>query len=66
MPNARYCVIREDTNIVVNVVVWDGNLETWQPPENCIAVQSDEAGIGWEYDELNNDFENPDIEEPPE
>jgi len=44
----NWAVIDSNTNIVVNVVLWDG-VSTWSPPEGCIAIQSDVAGIGWIY-----------------
>lgn len=45
-----YAVINTETGIVENVVVWDGSVESgWSPPEGCIAIQSDVAGIGWTY-----------------
>jgi hypothetical protein len=45
---ANYAVINQSESIVVNVVCWDGEAE-WSPPEGCIAVESDFAGIGWVY-----------------
>ena len=47
--NQNYCVIDEYTDIVVNIVVWDG-VTPWEPPAGTFAVQSDTAGIGWIYD----------------
>ena len=37
---------------VINVVVWDGDAETWQPPEGSQAVQVPDgvvASIGYTY-----------------
>jgi hypothetical protein len=31
---------------VINVQQWDGNIESWRPPEDCSAVRSDVANIG--------------------
>lgn len=31
-----YAII--ENGVVVNIVVWDGNTETWQPPEGATAV----------------------------
>lgn len=49
----RYALIDGD-GIVQNVVLWDGNLDTWQPPEGLTPVKvpdTDNAlhsvGIGW-------------------
>lgn len=42
-----------ENGVVVNVVVWDGNIEAWQPPEGMTAVEvTDETGpayIGFPY-----------------
>ena len=27
-----------ENNVVTNNVVWDGNIETWQPPVNSVQV----------------------------
>lgn len=53
-----YAVIDIQTNIVVNVVVWDGH-SSWSPPEGCIAIQSDLAGIGWTYNPKDGSFTPP-------
>lgn len=48
---ARYAIVKTDEipNVVINTHEWDGNVGNWQPPPNRIAVQSDEAGIGWTW-----------------
>lgn len=33
MTTENYLVIQE--NIVTNVCVWDGNIQTWQPPQDA-------------------------------
>ena len=33
----RYVILNKDGGWLENVVLWDGNMETWQPPENTIA-----------------------------
>lgn len=49
MTEVNYAVVRADTGIVENVVVWDGVSE-WLPPDGCFAVvNGDGAGIGWSY-----------------
>lgn len=46
-----YAII--ENGIVINVVVWDGNTETWQPPEGTTAVEvtndTGPAYIGFPY-----------------
>lgn len=46
----RFAIVRGSH--VVNVIEWDGNLETWQPPEGCSAVldHSDAASPGDAWD----------------
>ena len=35
---AHYAVISSATSIVVNLVEWDGNLATWQPPAGTFTI----------------------------
>lgn len=42
----RYAVV-DSSGLVVNVVLWDGNAESWQPPEQHQAILSLSAGPGW-------------------
>ena len=42
----RYAIVDVATNVVLNVVMWDGNTETWQPPEGTAAYPSDTASPG--------------------
>lgn len=46
----EYAVINSETNIVENVVLWDGKSE-WQPPAGTYtqSLTGTEAGIGWEF-----------------
>jgi hypothetical protein len=44
----RYAVIQESDNLVVNVIMWDGQAE-WSPPEDCFVVQSDTLNVGDTY-----------------
>ncbi len=41
----RYAVVDSTTNIVLNVVLWDG-VAPWSPPENTYVIQSDTLEIG--------------------
>jgi len=50
MSDQTYAII--DDGIVVNIVVWDGNTETWQPPEGSTAVEitaEQVVGVGYTY-----------------
>lgn len=44
MSNA-YAIIDEKGGWLVNTVMWDGNLETWQPPPGTIAKPVEEVDI---------------------
>lgn len=42
-----------ENGVVANIVVWDGDTETWSPPEGSIVIPIPEgvvAGIGCRYD----------------
>ena len=45
----RHAVIDKKTNMVVNVVMWDGN-NKWNPPNGNYVIQSDIADAGDLYD----------------
>ena len=32
----RYVILNKDGGWLENIVMWNGNLETWQPPEGTI------------------------------
>lgn len=38
MTTQNYLMINESTNIVENISVWDGDLNTWQPPANTLML----------------------------
>ena len=46
-----YAVINEQTNIVENVILWDGESQ-WQPPAGTYvqSLEGYEAGIGWVFE----------------
>lgn len=49
MVTAMNYAIIDASNLVINMVAWDGN-PPWQPPDGCIAVlATSEASIGWSY-----------------
>lgn len=47
-------IIDPATNKVVNSTV------AWEPPEGCIAVENEKAGIGWAYNPEDGSFTPPD------
>ena len=55
-------MIRGD--VVENVILWDGDLLKWQPPEGVACVKaSGSCGIGWTWD--GETFIAPVVPEPP-
>jgi hypothetical protein len=38
-----YAIIDKEGGWLVNLVVWNGNLEDWQPPSGTIAVPIEEV-----------------------
>lgn len=53
----NYLLIDESTNIVDNVVMWDGNTNTWQPPENHIWMpQATTPALIWFWDAAIKDY----------
>lgn len=38
-----YAIIDSNVGWLINLVKWDGNLETWQPPEGTIAKLASEV-----------------------
>ncbi len=61
MEDQRDAVIQTIDNVVVNVVMWNGDTgpDGWHPPEGCFTVQSDTANIGDIYDPENGTFTPP-------
>lgn len=53
----RYAIVNNTTNVVENVIVWDG--ETPYEPEEgrSVVPASDEVSIGWSY--VNGIFSAP-------
>ena len=50
----RYAII--ENGIVANVVVWDGNTETWQPPTGSTAnllPDDSPVSVGFTFDGTN-------------
>ena len=54
----KYAVINSETNIVENVIVWDGESH-WAPPAGYYIEEIGDscAGIGWSY--INGQFAPP-------
>lgn len=49
MTTQKYLQIEE--NVVTNIVVWDGNTQTWSPPTDAtMLVQATTGAMLWELD----------------
>lgn len=52
----NYLII--ENNVVTNIVLWDGNPQTWTPPSDSIQlVQSTTPDMVWVYNKSNSDWE---------
>jgi hypothetical protein len=48
MSAQNYCMVNEATNVCDNVVVWDGNPDTWTPPAGYLMlVQATTPAKNW-------------------
>lgn len=51
MSAQNYCMVNEATNVCDNVVVWDGNPDTWTPPAGYLMlVQATTPAKTWGWD----------------
>ena len=41
--NERYVILNADRGWLENTIIWDGNLETWQPPQGTIVKLESEV-----------------------
>lgn len=60
VPNngVRYAMVKD--NLVYNVCLWDGNLATWQPPDDgTVMIANEYAGIGDWWEEAEQRFYRP-------
>jgi len=59
MTTQQYLMIPTETNVVENICVWDGDVNTWQPPSNTLMlVQSETQSIVWEAVVIDNKITN--------
>ena len=58
---ARWAMVHDSYYYVANVIEWDGNAETWQPPAGYFMVEDTEgkASPGGTYDLESGDFSPP-------
>lgn len=51
MTAQNYCMVNEQTNVCDNVVMWDGNPNTWTPPVGYLMlVQDTTPAKNWQWD----------------
>lgn len=49
MTTQSYLMINLQSNVVDNCVLWDGNTDVWQPPQNyLLLVDSETPALIWE------------------
>jgi len=52
----RYAVVNEQSDIVENCIMWDGDETIWKCPQGFYLVESLQAGIGDVYNKNDNEF----------
>jgi len=61
---ARYAIIDQATDLVINVAEWSGNVP-WKPGGGVRVVRTDVAGPGWTHDPQSGEFSPPPDSETP-
>lgn len=57
MTTQNYLVINQSTNVVENVCLWDGNTNTWQPPQGYLMlVQDTTPAMVWQLNADKTDW----------
>lgn len=62
MSATNWAIIDDATNLVINVILWDGVSQWTKPPDSTVLETSafaPEPGIGWLYDRANDVFLSP-------
>ena len=58
MTTQNYILIDKATNIVKNIIVWDGNNATWTPPEELLVlVHAQTSAMVWDLNADKTDYE---------
>ena len=58
MTTQNYILIDKATNIVKNIIVWDGNNATWTPPEELLVlVHAKTSAMVWDLNADKTDYE---------
>jgi len=57
MTAQNYCVVDEQTGVCDNIVLWDGDTQTWTPPPQHLAlVQATTPAKIWELNQDNTEY----------
>lgn len=57
MTTQNYLMINEETNIVENICLWDGDTNIWQPPAGFLMmVQATTIALVWIWDAAITDW----------
>jgi hypothetical protein len=56
---ARYAMVHHVTGFVANVIEWDGDTATWQPPDGYDMVEDREGKAGPGFTYKNGQFTPP-------
>jgi len=49
MTTQNYLMVNQSTNVVDNICVWDGDINTWQPPtDTLMLIQADTEALVWQ------------------
>lgn len=59
---AHYCVVKDDTKVVMNKIVWNGSDKFTYPEAGYTLVQSSAGQIGDKYE--NDKFMYEDVKDP--
>lgn len=55
--NQNYCMVNQTSNTCENVVLWDGNPDTWTPPAGFLMLpQATTPAMNWEWDAQASDY----------
>ena len=55
MTTQNYLVV--ENNVVINLVVWDGDTNTWQPPADAtMLIQATTPAMIWQYDATSKTY----------
>jgi hypothetical protein len=62
----RYAMVNDASGIVVNMIMWDGSVESWTPPAGHTMIMDTEnkIGIGFTRNAISNTFMPPPVGGP--